>query len=106
MYDPASLIDAVIEGDDVEDVVDQVVEDLNELRQRGTARRPRAQKFKHTSDAVSSVTGKRKDPKRRRIAMRAARKGKAKRKQAARRVARSAAGRRMRSKIASGKVRR
>ena len=103
MVSATELIDSVLEGESVEAVVESCV---NEARERGTARRPRMQRFKGRSAAVSSVTGKRKDPRRRMLARRAARKGRAKRSMAAKKFARSSAGKRLHKMIGAGKLRR
>lgn len=90
------LIEAVVDGQDVDDVLDEYI--------RGTVRRPRRRRFAKKGKRFDPHTGKRKDPRKARIARRAARRFRAKRKAAARKFARSGigkAGARRRGKLVS-----
>ena len=90
------LIQSVIDNNTSSaDVIDEIIS-----RAQRTAIRPRKRRFGKKSDAFDPITGKRKDPKRRLIARRAARKGRAKRKVSAKRFARSAKGKRFHRKLA------
>lgn len=84
------LIDTLLEGQTAEDVVAEITR---------SASRPRKRRFGRRGSSVNPVTGKRKDPRRRLKARKAARRGRAKRKMAARRFARSAKGRRFHKKL-------
>lgn len=88
------LIDALLEGGEVEDIIDQI--DEEPVR---TSRRPRKRRFGKRGAAVNPLTGKRKDPRRRLIARKSARRHKASRKRAAKRFARSARGKTFHKKL-------
>jgi len=90
MSSAVDLIDAVVEGTTIDDVFEVMV---------GTAVRPRKRRFSKRGKAFDPRTGKRKDPKKRRIARRSAVRHRAKRKMAARKFARSAKGRRFHKKL-------
>lgn len=84
------LIQRVVDGEDAGEVVEEL---------KRTARRPRKRRFGRRGPGVNKVTGKRKDPRRRLIARRAARKGRGKRKAASRRFNRSAKGKQFHKKL-------
>ena len=94
------LIDAILDGESIQEVLDEAI--------KRTAIRPRKRRFARRGKAFNPLTGKRKDPRRRLIARKAARKGRAKRKAAAKRFARSSAGKRFHKKLGrlSAKIRR
>jgi hypothetical protein len=90
------LIEAVVNGKDVGEVLDEYM--------KGTIRRPRRRRFARKGKRFDPYTGKRKDPRKMRKARRVARKFRAKRKVAARKLARSGvgkAGARRRGKLIS-----
>lgn len=78
------LIEAVAEGKDADEALDEYL--------KGTIRRPRRRRFSRKGKRFNPVTGKRKDPRKARLARRTARKFKSRRKTAARKLARSGAG--------------
>ena len=85
------LIERVRNGEDASEILDEI--------RRGTARRPLKRRFGRRGSGVNPYTGKRKDPRRRLKARRAARKGRAKRKAAMRRFNRSSQGKRFHKKL-------
>jgi hypothetical protein len=98
------LIDALLEGEDVEDIIE---DQLGEEPVR-TSRRPRKRRFGKRGVGVNPLTGKRKDPRARMRARRTARRFKAKRARAAKRFARSARGKQFHKKLGrlSARIRR
>lgn len=103
----SDLIDVVLEGYDPSDVVDCCVEDaVDEERQRGTARKPRVQRYAGRGPKVNPVTGKRKDPQRSRLMKRIAKRGsvQAKKGRALKRFARTGAGKQLHKKLGKKKL--
>lgn len=84
------LIDRVVEGEDPKEIIETVEE--ADTGPKRTFRRPRKRRFSKKGAAFSSLTGKRKDPRRRLKARRAARRSRVARKRAAKRFAKSAKG--------------
>jgi len=87
------LIERVVQGEDASEVLDEI------YVRKGTARRPLKRRFGGRGSRINPYTGKRKDPKRSRIARKAARKGRVKRRQAQRRFSLSAKGKRFHRKL-------
>ncbi len=83
------LIERVVDGEDAGELVEAI---------KRTAMRPRKRRFGRRR-GINPITGKRKDPRRRLIARKAARKGRAKRKASQRRFNRSAKGKRFHKKL-------
>lgn len=84
MTDAQELIEAFLESDlDVEEVIDEVIG-----RKQRTSRRPRARRFRARGAAVDPITGRRKDPRRRRLMRKVQRRNRAKFKRAAKQRAR------------------
>ena len=103
MLKASELIDAYMSGESI-DILDngnfqdnRDVEIHTEMIR--TARRPKKRRFGRRGKNVSSLTGKRKDPRRRMIARKAARRHKAARRMAARKFARSAKGKQFHKKL-------
>lgn len=94
-----ALYDMLVEPQTLEDLLDAAIngEDLDEVIKR-TAARPRRRRFGGNA-ARNPITGKRKDPRRRRIARLAARRSRSKRKAAIRKFTRSAKGKRFHKKL-------
>jgi hypothetical protein len=78
------MIEAVVDGADANEILDEYM--------RGTIRRPRRRRFARKGKRFNPLTGKRKDPKKSRMARRSARRFRAKRRTAARKLARSGVG--------------
>jgi hypothetical protein len=102
------LIDAYLDGASFDDLYEMIINGDIELDEddideqtgiRRTFRRPRLRRFRARGPAVSPVTGKRKDPRRRMLARKLARRFAGKRRQAARRFARSAKGKAFHKKL-------
>jgi len=92
--------------DEILDELENFLGDISELeeiigRAQRTARRPRIRKYRRKSKAFDPVTGKRKDPKRRLLARKVARRFASKRRAASRRFARSAKGKAFFRKLGS-----
>ena len=90
MINAEDLIDAVLSGSSEEAIITEFVR---------TARRPRKRRFGGRGAGVNPLTGKRKDPRKRRIARMAARRGRAKRRASARKFHRSARGKAFHRKL-------
>lgn len=88
MTNAETLIQSYIQGEDgVEDFISDIIEgdSIDEIigRAQRSYRRPRARRFRGRGDAVDPVTGKRKDPRKRRLMRMVARRHKASYKMAA-----------------------
>lgn len=97
LLDIKEFVDSINPSSEVLDELENFFGDVTELeeiigRAKRTFRRPRVRKFRKKSSAYDPVTGKRKDPKRRLIARKTARRFASKRRASARRFARSARG--------------
>lgn len=109
MSSAETLIDALLDGADVDDVIDDIF-NLEEVigRSKRSFRRPRVRRFRKRGSAVDPVTGKRKDPRRRRLMRQVARRNRAKFKAAARKRGRQLKSRGFYKKLGklSGRMRR
>jgi hypothetical protein len=87
MSQAEALIQSYLQGEDsAEDFIEDIIEgdDLDEVdRAQRTFRRPKLRRFRGRGAAVDPVTGKRKDPRKRRMMRMLARKFKSARKRAA-----------------------
>jgi predicted GIY-YIG superfamily endonuclease len=95
----SKLIDRYLQGESVEEILEDYFADIDESVIRGTSFRPRKRRYGKRGKTINPYTGKRKDPKLRRIMKRAARKARVKRKQAVKRFNRSAKGKMFHRKL-------
>jgi hypothetical protein len=77
------LIDSVIDGDSVDEAIDEIIG-----RKQRTARKPRKRRFRGRGQRVDPITGKRKDPRRSRMMRKVRRRHKGKFRRSAQRTAR------------------